>query len=281
MAPLYSSPGGLPSPPPPYQSLAPPRDRPASHSSPGRDNIQASSLAPWQRRWNVEWLNEAMIPSTRYRYTRLQASRSIAVGHTKQQVHADEDLFSKFTAEAVKRGVLRKEKEYKRTPLHRVIRRCAWPVLLVAHDVRALAKFWQEFKNKDKVWRVKAVMEEQGENPRWQAEMTFTVQDSQFEQMAEAREWFPFPVREDIKWHIVTAPNGVERLHATHSAHWGPTSRWYDDTQPFGVRNGRVVRNPSSTAPWDHRDFSTFSPPTGQINPCHLLLPIESHHLLI
>jgi hypothetical protein len=46
-------------------------------------------------------------------------------------------------------------------------------VRLLVYVINAFREFWRKYKNKDKLWRVTAVMEEQGEAPRWQAGMKF------------------------------------------------------------------------------------------------------------
>ncbi|KAI1747192.1 hypothetical protein F4782DRAFT_543685 [Xylaria castorea] len=226
--------------PPPYVSPAPPGDRHKSSSSP-------PPIAPWQRRWNVEWLDKAMVPGLKYLFLRLQRARNVRNGFTREQIDAMEDRLSGDVAAAIEAGFVSKENALKRTRLPRAIRRCAWPLQLVAHEAKAFKKCWYEFKNRDKVWRVTAVMEEQGENPRWQAEMTFTIQPWQYEQMLEAGQWIEFPSPEDIKWFYVTGPDDRKRLLATDQRHWGPNPNFLAASQPFGERNGRIVRHSKMT----------------------------------
>lgn len=250
---------------PPYSPPASPSDRHESSSgdgsNPGYNGHQHPRLAPWQRRWNVEWLNEAVIPHQKQKYLLLQNPRYIAVPFTRQDVDVAEDAASTLIARAIKAGCVGKESAHNRTRLYRVIRRWTWPLLLMVHEVKAFKKCWYEFKNKDKLWRVTAVMEEQGENPRWQAEMTFTIQPWQYDQMTEAGKWFEFPSPEDIKWFWITGPDGTKMLHANNQNHWGPTPGCLTRTQPFGEENGRIVRHPVS--PILPEEFSLFVEQTG------------------
>ncbi|KAI1198498.1 hypothetical protein F5X97DRAFT_342594 [Nemania serpens] len=205
-------------------------------------------LASWQIRWNVEWLNEAIIPFMKKRF-RDKRPRSTTRGCDKAKLDSFEDDVSCMIEGAIEAGFVKKENAHKRTRLHRAIRRCTWRLQLVAHEFKAFKKCWREFKNKDKLWRVTAVMEEQGENPRWQAEMTFTFQPTQYEEMTRAGEWIEFPSPEDIKWFWVTGPEGFRRLHATDQGHWGPDPDCSAKTIPFGHRNGCIVRHPEAPPP--------------------------------
>ncbi|KAH8156237.1 hypothetical protein CIB48_g12010 [Xylaria polymorpha] len=117
-----------------------------------------------------------MIPNIKYKFLRLQWPIYMLGGRTRENVDAMEDTASGIIADAIAAGIASKENAYKGTRLHRTIRRWTWPLQLFVRDVKAFKECWHEYKNKDKLWRVTAVMEEQGENPRWQAEMTFTIQ---------------------------------------------------------------------------------------------------------
>ncbi|KAI1159108.1 hypothetical protein F5B18DRAFT_638189 [Nemania serpens] len=183
----------------------------------------------------------------KHKFLRYQRSRNIPC--TREGADAYEDRVSGLIADAIEAGFVSKENAYKRTRLHRVIRRYPYPLQLVAHDIKAFKKCWYEFKNKDKLWRVTAVMEEQEDNSRWQGEMTFTFQPKQYEQMARAGQWIEFPSPEDIKWFWVTGPEGVKRLFATDRRHWGPNPDDSKVSMPFGERNGCIVRHSEAPAP--------------------------------
>ncbi|KAI0426740.1 hypothetical protein F5Y09DRAFT_318078 [Xylaria sp. FL1042] len=234
--------------PPPYTSRASPCDQHSSSSSinPRYNHRPPPRLAPWQRRWNVEWLNKAMIPNLKYRYLRLQRPRNVREGVTRERIDALEDRDSGIIAEMIGAGFVSKENAHKRTRLHCALRRYAWPLQLISHEFKAFKQCWYEFKNKDKLYRVTVVMvmEEQGENPRWKAEMTFAIQPKQFEQMAKEGQWIEFPSPENIKWLYVTEPNGIKRLHATDQKHWGPNLDPATASLPFEERNGHIVRHP-------------------------------------
>ncbi|KAI0452388.1 hypothetical protein F5B21DRAFT_526810 [Xylaria acuta] len=205
--------------PPPYASPTSPSDRHKSSSS---------------------------SPGLKYRFLRLQRPRNIMKGSTREQIDAEEDQVSSIIAEAIEAGFVSKENAHNRTRLHCAIRRCTWPLQLVAHEVKAFKKCWSDFKNKDKLW---------------QAEMTFTIQPRQYEQTAETGQWIEFPSPEDIKWFYVTGPEGVKRLHATDQRHWGPNPNFIAASQPFGEWNGCIVRHPKSLTLT--RDFHLFVEQTG------------------
>ncbi|TRX89330.1 hypothetical protein FHL15_009767 [Xylaria flabelliformis] len=258
--------------------IAGPQEPPAysssvSPSNPSCNRNQHPPLAQWQRRWNVEWLNEAMIPDLKSKFLRVQWPRYRKRGCTREQVDAKENQIGGIIAEMIEAGLVNKENELKRTRFHCAIRRFTWPLQLMVHEVKAFRKCWYEFKNKDKLWRVTAVMEEQGESPRWQAEMTFSIRPTQYEQMKEAGQWFEFPSPEDIKWFYVTGPDGVKRLHATDQKHWGPNPYFLAASLPFGERNGCIVRHPISPTLPLTRDFHLFVEQTGarRCNQCGCL----------
>ncbi|KAI0550730.1 hypothetical protein F4679DRAFT_202197 [Xylaria curta] len=243
---------------------------PALPSNPSHNRHRHPPLAQWQRRWNVEWLNEAMIPELKYRLLRIQRPRNRKDGCTRKIVDAHGDKVSDMIAEVIEAGLVSEEEELKRTWFHRAIRRFTWPLQLMAHEVKEFKKCWYEYKNKDKLWRVTAVMEEHGRKPRWQAEMTFTIQPKQFEQMEKAGQWIDFPSPEDIKWFYVTGPNGVKKLHATDQRHWGPDPNSVPTSLPFGEQNGRIVRHPPSPALPLSRNLHLFDDQRGprQCNQC-------------
>ncbi|KAI1739620.1 hypothetical protein F4680DRAFT_466414 [Xylaria scruposa] len=251
--------------PPPYSSAASP-------SNPGLNHHQHPPLAQWQRRWNLEWLNKAMIPCLKYRLLRAQRSLNRKKGCTREQLDSQEANISGMIAEAIEAGLVSKENALKRTRISYALRRFTWPLKLMAHEVKAFKECWYEFKNKDKLWRVTAVMEEQGENPRWQAEMTFSFQPRLFEQMIQAGQWIEFPSPEDIKWLYVTGPDGVKRLYATDQRHWGPCPHYLAASLPFGQRDGCIVRHPPSAFPLP-QDFHLFVEQTGsrRCNQCGCL----------
>ncbi|KAI1423486.1 hypothetical protein F5Y12DRAFT_798322 [Xylaria sp. FL1777] len=236
--------------PPPYASPASPSDQhnSSSTSNPGYNQNQPPRLAPWQRRWNVEWLNRASIPNLKYRYLRLQRASEMKPGVTREKIDALEDTTSLIVADMIKAGFVSKENAHNRTRLHCALRKYTWPILLIVHEFKAFKQCWHEFKNKDKLCQVTAVMEEQGENPRWKAEMTFTMQPSQYNQMAIEGRWFEFPSPENIKWLYVAGPQCVKLLRATDQRHWGPDPNCTAATMPFDERNGCIVRHPVSSA---------------------------------
>ncbi|KAF2972838.1 hypothetical protein GQX73_g794 [Xylaria multiplex] len=178
---------------------------------------------------------------------RLQRPKNWGEGCTRKDIDVVEDSVSASITAMIEAGVVSKEDAYKRTWLHRVVRRYTWPLQLAILEFKAFKKCWYEFKNKDELWRFTAVMEEQGENPRWQGEMTFTIQPRQYTQMVEAGQWIEFPSPENIKWFYAHPPGGVKKLYAKHQRHWGPNSTFLTASIPFGERDGRIVRHPKES----------------------------------
>ncbi|KAI0803457.1 hypothetical protein GGR55DRAFT_682601 [Xylaria sp. FL0064] len=191
--------------PPPYAAQASSSGQ--HNSNTDYDHQHAPRLAPWQRRWNIEWLNKAMIPDLKYKILGLHDPRYTLRVTTREKLDAYEDHMSGIIGEMIKAGFVSQEHAHKRTWFHRALRRYTCSFQLMAHEVKVFKQCWYDFKNKDKLLRITAVMEEQGENPRWKAEMTFIIQPKQYEQMEKAGQWIEFPSPEDIKWLYVTRPD--------------------------------------------------------------------------
>jgi hypothetical protein len=251
MAGRITVPGELP---PPYAQLTQPIDR---HEQPdsGRNRTEPLGLSPWQRRWNVEWLNDGLISNTRYRYLRLERPRNRNPETSRKQIETRRSGIEKFVSDAIQAGYASERNCMKRTRWQRATDRITWPVRLLAHEIKALKEFWREHKNKDKLWRVRAFMEEQGETPRWRAEMKFAFQPGQYEEMRKTGEWIDFPSPEDIKWFWVTTPEGLTRLHGVDPMHWGPQTSSDTKSMPFAMWNERVVRNLGTQAILGQGDF--------------------------
>ncbi|KAI1347882.1 hypothetical protein F5Y01DRAFT_318290 [Xylaria sp. FL0043] len=245
--------------PPPYAAQAPSSGQ--HNTNTDYDHRHAPRLAPWQRGWNLEWLNEAIIPEFKYRVLRLHHLLYTKRGGTQEELDVYEDRASGIIGEMIEAGFVSQEHAHKRTWFHRALRRYTCPFQLMAHEVKAFKQCWYDFKNKDKLWRVTAVMEEQGENPRWKAEMTFIIQPKQYEQMVKTGQWIEFPSPEDIKWLYVTGPDGIRRLHATDRRHWGPKSKCGLASLPFDERNGRIVRRRPTTLKKIQKKFHLFAEP--------------------
>ncbi|KAI3316725.1 hypothetical protein HD806DRAFT_541935 [Xylariaceae sp. AK1471] len=231
--------------PPPYTEPAQPIDR-HEQSDLGSNRIEPLGLSPWQRRWNVEWLNDASIADTHYRYLRLERPRNRNSNVTRKEIEIARARAEKRVSDAIQAGCVSENSTMTRTRWQQATRRITWPVKQLVHEIKAFKGCWREYKNKDKLWRVTAVMEEQGETPRWQGEMKFTFQPGQYEEMRKTGEWIDFPSPQDIKWFWVTTPQGLKRLHATHNVHWGPFTDPSLQSMPFAMWNGHVVRNPGT-----------------------------------
>ncbi|KAI0203339.1 hypothetical protein F4808DRAFT_458103 [Astrocystis sublimbata] len=251
---------GSPS-PPSYKSQASSTDadqHKSGSSVPGGDGQPPLELAPWQRRWNVEWLNNAKIPDLQYKCINKQrplSSRQPTLS-TRESINTFEDFVSSEVAKMIEAGFVDKKDAHKRTRLRNAARRCTWPLQFALLRAKALKKCWDDLQGKDGLVRVTAVMEEQGGHPRWQAEMTFTMQPKQFKQMTDAGQWIEFPSPEDIKWFGVAVPGDVKRLRATRQTNWGRDLSPAATSVPFGLQDGCIVRNPSTY--FLPRDYSLF-----------------------
>lgn len=106
--------------------LASPSDRRQSSGGPA-DNDQPPPplLAPCQRRWNREWLDEAFIPSIKRVKYQAQRYRWLS---TREKNDAWNDELRGMIAGAIEAGSVDKENAIKQTRLHRAIRRYAWPL---------------------------------------------------------------------------------------------------------------------------------------------------------
>ncbi|KAI1813494.1 hypothetical protein GGS20DRAFT_586439 [Poronia punctata] len=171
---------------------------------PGEEE-EITELAPWQKRWNLEWLHEAFIPHLRH------------IGCHK--------IFPrKFLSSCKKQACPR-------------------------HQIKKVAKdLWDRCRlhGSRKTWKTVAILEECGDNPRWEGELTIkwirkgSNSDPEF-----------FPGPENIKWAYTFSPSGDRWLHGDEVSDRSPRV-------PFVLEDGQVLRNVKATATLDIADEETF-----------------------
>ncbi|KAI0118509.1 hypothetical protein F4776DRAFT_665941 [Hypoxylon sp. NC0597] len=197
-----------PPPPPPYSS-------------------EPERIKPWQIRWNREWLRDGLINDYRKSYARLE--RVYRTGRAA-------------VLDAIRNGGTDESNTLSRSRWQRIKERLLGILL---DDYEAFKEWRKERKERDKVWKVTTVMEDTGDNPEWQAVMTFKITPEHWSEMENAGRWFEFPSTENIKWFWVTGP-GYEHLCPPSLQHWD-----------------RVLRNaPSGNLPGEY--WPNFIEPTSR-----------------
>ncbi|KAI0190864.1 hypothetical protein F4808DRAFT_465553 [Astrocystis sublimbata] len=240
---VYSQPETTPSSRP--ESKPSPQDRGRSHADQSINvqmnryvDQQPPELAPWQKRWNVEFETEARSPALERnllmhrRMRKKQKSGGSRVTLTQGIIDILDLAYRELTTPMIEAGVLSKEYECKQTRFHRAMRRYAWPLLLFVRDVKEFKRQWREFRERDKNFHLTVCMEEQGEYPRWKAKMTVTVDPAHWELMKQTGQWIDFPSPENVKWVQAHEPGFWEGF-----IHPGPT--------PFIVWNSEATQHSS------------------------------------
>ncbi|KAL7626625.1 hypothetical protein AAE478_003398 [Parahypoxylon ruwenzoriense] len=215
----------LPPPPPPYSR-------------------ESQTLKPWQRRWNREWPSSGMIKDMRRGYAYAERNRK-RNGRSREYLRKRRATAEEWVAEAIQNGAAGEKDTLFRSVWQRITDRFFGPLKREYDDFK---EWRRDRKNKDKLWKVTAVMEDVGDNPRWQAEMTFKIRSEHWPELANTRQWFEFPSAENIKWFWVTRPNGYDHLSPPAAESWGPDVRPLRvvTIMPFREVYGRVIRNPQA-----------------------------------
>lgn len=201
-------------------------------------------LEDWHKRWNREWLTDAVIPSERRaadraerdRYYEKAKNRKPAMDEDKKTVESGIMHWDSFLPGVDKEG----NKGFFRRALRRTI------LLLRLEDLRVEYrdyKKWREEKREvaDKII-IEADMEDQGDDPQWKGKMTFTMDADRFYQHMDTDTWFPFPTSDNIRWYWVEA-DGRKHLYGTREGRWGPHRDRDYVRMPFRSIHGLVQRN--------------------------------------
>ncbi|KAI1084468.1 hypothetical protein F5B20DRAFT_297656 [Whalleya microplaca] len=239
--------------PPPYSPAGPSdRRRDVGHEIP---NEQPQKLQPWQKRWNKEWVSQAVIPDIRWRMDRIERRKN-GLDHETIKYYRDNVENYALQVERMQPGSDKKGRcRGWRRACHRMFGSLG--DLKVGYD--DFRKWRQERQDGTKLWEVRAVIEDQGEDPMWEGEIIFKIRPENYAKLKE--NWFNFPSPENIKWFWVTDPDGLRLLQGPAAEHWGP-QRNSKNCLPFGRENGCVVKNPPSSAWGTHWEvWSNFPEP--------------------
>ncbi|KAI1505775.1 hypothetical protein F5X99DRAFT_428885 [Biscogniauxia marginata] len=217
--------------PPPY-SLRNPFGG-SSEARPAASTSSAQVIQPWQKRWNKEWVAQGIIPDLRYRMDRCERHPN---GWDKAEI--------KSKREGVEQTIARFDRmvpghdKGPRKGLRRLLHNMSSHIGDWKVEYDEFRKWRQE--RKEKVWKIEAVMEDQGEDPKWQAELVFKIRPEHYAELKE--DWFDFPSPNNIKWFWVTRPCGLRRMAGRADDHWGPHSE-ERRMLPFFQEDGRVLQN--------------------------------------
>ncbi|OTA94373.1 hypothetical protein M434DRAFT_394778 [Hypoxylon sp. CO27-5] len=201
-------------------------------------SFEPQKLKPWQIRWNREWLQHGLINDLRKSYVRLE--RFYRTGRGKEDIKRKRAGAEACVLDAIRNGATDKSNTLARSRWQRMKERFLGSWL---DEYEAFKEWRKDRKEKDKVWKVTTVMEDTGDNPKWQAVMTFKITPEHWLDMENAGQWFDFPSTENIKWFWVTGP-GYEHLCPPSLQHWGPVREFQNVTMPFYQSQDRVLRNP-------------------------------------
>ncbi|KAI0008483.1 hypothetical protein F4779DRAFT_641851 [Xylariaceae sp. FL0662B] len=213
---------------------------------------QPQELKPWQKRWNREWLAEAVIPDLRWQMNhRERHPEDMDGAEIKYCRDRSEELIAQM--ENMQPGVDKKGRSRRwRRACHRIFGSLG--DLKVRYD--DFKQWRQERRDEAEMWRVRAVMEDRGDNPMWKAEMVFKIQPELYGRLADS--WFEFPSPDNIKWLWVTDPDGYRQLRGRAAEHWGPQKR-ADHCLPFRQNEGGVVQSSSYWGFWSNFPDPTIS----------------------
>ncbi|KAI1169320.1 hypothetical protein F5B18DRAFT_594885 [Nemania serpens] len=222
--------------------LEPPCLIPTSKCGSGPTTKEPAVLSPWQRRWNMEWLNEAYIPYMRH--NDLLMERSSKRDKNYRRCQKTRPGTEKFMSNAIEAGIASPKSTLTRTPWPCGTRHVTWPVRMLASHTRRLWGRWRKHREEAKKCRMVIVMEEHGETPRWKGELKLTFQDGFFfPGRMRPSNWIDIPSAQDVKWYLIRSRNGLEWLQGGQSSgSWAP-NRAEESCIPFVMVNGSVARN--------------------------------------
>ncbi|KAI0898819.1 hypothetical protein F4806DRAFT_314993 [Annulohypoxylon nitens] len=231
-------------PPPPYSAEA--------TSEPAQPARQVPDLEPWQRRWNREWFKHAFANGMR----RIYAFKTLPVcdRNKRKTRKLHRAMVAAHVREAIEIGIADEEDSIPLSWWWRVTNFFFWHP---KEEFNAFREWRRDRKNRERNWKVIAVMEDVGENPKWKGEMTFKISREQWSEFANEERWFDFPSPENIKWFWLVRPlpwgRDVQSLPKPSRRHWGPdTHQGHRGVfMPFRRTTKGIVRNDRSNI----RDF--------------------------
>ncbi|KAI0903641.1 hypothetical protein F4823DRAFT_635436 [Ustulina deusta] len=226
------------------RGLPPPYPIDSSQGGSGPTIAEPTGLSPWQKRWNMEWLNEAYIPYMRY--TDLHMERYPRCERKYKLYQQTRPGTERFILNAIEAGIASPKSALTRTRWPHGTRYYAWLVRLLGCNTRRLWGRWRKHRENAKTWQMVVVMEEHGETPRWKGEMKLTFRDGFLDDYLNSPNpvpWVDFPSAQDIKWYSVRPPGGLEWLQGGQDARsWAPYLS-PESCIPFVMVDGHVVRD--------------------------------------
>ncbi|KAI0834148.1 hypothetical protein F5Y06DRAFT_300857 [Hypoxylon sp. FL0890] len=218
------------------------------------------TLKPWQRRWNREWLHDAWMVHCR-RLLRAVQRDCKRTEHNKRHARA---WFEEWVSRGRQSGATDERDTFVRSKWQRIKERFFWRL---EDEYDAFIQWRRDRKERHKLFKITAVMEDVGDNPKWRGEMTFKFTLEQWLEVENSRQWFGFPSPENIKWFWFKGPaTAYDYLIPPSVEHWGPY--FLDPTArpviPFYQAQGRVIRNPEPAVS-DHDFWLNFNEPTREV----------------
>ncbi|KAI3321843.1 hypothetical protein HD806DRAFT_523772 [Xylariaceae sp. AK1471] len=201
--------------------------------SSGPTITEPTGLSPWQKRWNMEWLNEAYIPYMRYNDLLMERfwNRDTAYYLRKKTRPATEQ----FMLDAIEAGIASPKSALTRTRWPCGTGFFTWPVRMLASNTKRLWGRWRKHRENAKTWQMVA-----------KGEMKLTFRDGVLHDYFNSPNpptWIDFPSARDIKWYWVRSSCGVEWLQGGQDARsWAPDLA-PESCIPFVIADGHVVRD--------------------------------------
>ncbi|KAI1762277.1 hypothetical protein GGR53DRAFT_468470 [Hypoxylon sp. FL1150] len=202
-------------------------------------------LQSWQRRWNREWVTEAVIPGSRMMVDRIERDWYYEGSKALNQHLIDEnnrvveskvarwELFLPGADKKGKRGLFRRALHHITLFLH---------LEQLKLDYQGFQRWRQERREAADKVEIEVDMEDEGDDPRWKGKMTFTMEPKLYAQYMDTDTWFPFPTSNNIRWYWVSKGGSRWRLRGAADGRWGPSTdiRY---RMPFRCIHGDIQRN--------------------------------------
>ncbi|KAI0808855.1 hypothetical protein GGR55DRAFT_651140 [Xylaria sp. FL0064] len=130
----------------------------------GPTATEPMGLSPWQRRWNMKWLNEAYIPYMRR--NDLHMERWLRRDTSSRPGEETRPGTEQFMLNGIEAGVANPRSSITRKRLPPGTHHLTWPVRMLASDTKRLWGRWRKHRENAMSWQMVVVMEEHGDTPR-------------------------------------------------------------------------------------------------------------------
>ncbi|KAI6086044.1 hypothetical protein F4821DRAFT_139653 [Hypoxylon rubiginosum] len=204
-------------------------------------------LQDWQKRWNREWLTDAVIPGVRMMTDRIERNWYYKSSKVKAEHKHKIDTNRRVTEPYIAHWGLflpGADKKGKRG----LFRRALHHITLFLHledlkvEYRDFRKWRQERREAANKVEIVVDMEDEGNAPRWKGKMSFTMDPKLYSQYTDTDTWFPFPTPDNIRWYWVKNADNEWILRAGANGRWGP-SKVKQYCMPFRCMHGTIQRN--------------------------------------